>query len=174
MFGDTTTDLIAASIFVVLLIAACVFDLVKRRVPNWLVAVLAVGGLVYSVVGNAGLLASVAGLLLGLLIWIPSWLLRLLGAGDVKLFAASGAWLGPIGALEAAVWAGIIGGLLSLVWLLRYRGVQGTVLSLSALRVDPKGAIERDRDTFSPKALPYAIALAAGALIAAWFPRAMF
>ncbi len=174
MFDDTTTDLIAATFFVVLLIAACVIDLVRRRVPNWLVAMLAAGGLLYSLVGHAGLLASVAGLVLGLLIWIPSWLMRLLGAGDVKLFAATGAWLGPIGTLEAAVWAGIIGGLLSLVWLLRYRGVWGTVLSLSALRADPKGAIQRDRDAPSRKALPYAVALAAGALTAAWFPRVMF
>lgn len=128
----------------------------------------------YSALGHAGLLASVAGLLLGLLIWIPSWLLKLLGAGDVKLFAAAGAWLGPIGTLEAAVWAGLVGGFLSLVWLLRYRGVRGTVLSLSSMRVDPKGAIQRARETPSRKSLPFAVALAAGALTAAWFPRVMF
>lgn len=174
MSGDTPIELVAATFFVGLLIAACAVDLHRRRVPNWLVGMLAIGGLAYSAAGNLGLFASVAGLLIGLAIWIPSWVMRLLGAGDVKLFAAAGAWLGPIGTLEAAVWAGIVGGLLSLVWLLRYRGVRGTVLSLSVLRIDPKGAIQRDRDNPSRKALPYAVALAAGALIAAWFPRVLF
>jgi len=43
---------------------------------------------------SVGLLASLGGLVVGLLIWLPSWLFKLLGAGDVKMFAAAGAWLG--------------------------------------------------------------------------------
>lgn len=167
----------AGVVFISLLSAACWSDIVSRRVPNELVLLLAVGGMVYSISGGAwvhGLLSGLGGLVLGLLIWLPSWLMRLLGAGDVKLFAAAGAWLGPWGTLEAAVWAGLIGGLLSVVYMIRHRGVRGAVAALSALRIDPKGAIERERNDPARKSLPYTVALAAGAVIAAWFPRTMF
>jgi prepilin peptidase CpaA len=41
--------------------------------------------------------------------------LRGLGAGDVKLVAALGAWLGPMNALWLAVYATIAGGVLALI-----------------------------------------------------------
>lgn len=169
--------MVAGVVFFSLLFAACWSDIMSRRVPNELVLLLAVGGIIYSMSGGAwfhGLLSGFAGLALGLLIWLPSWLLRLLGAGDVKLFAAAGAWLGPWGTVEAAIWAGLIGGLLSVAYLLRHRGIRGVVFTISALRIDPKGAIQRERDDPTRKSLPYSVALAAGAVIAAWFPRIMF
>lgn len=167
----------AGVVFIALLFAACWSDVVRRRVPNVLVLVLAVLGIVYSVSDGVwfhGLLSGLGGLTLGLLIWLPSWVVRLLGGGDVKLFAAAGAWLGPWSTLEAAVWAGLLGGLLSLVWLLRHRGVRGAALSLAALRIDTKGVLQRQREDPTRKSLPYTVALAAGAVIAAWFPHTIF
>ena len=174
---ESVGDLAAAVLFISLLLAACWSDVASRRVPNALVLLLAVGGIVYSISAGGwidGLASGLGGLILGLLIWLPSWLVRLLGAGDVKLFAAAGAWLGPRSTLEAAVWAGLIGGLLSIVYLLRHRGIRGAVFSLSALRLDPKGAIQRERVDPARKSLPYSVALAGGAVIAAWFPRTIF
>ncbi|MEJ7810128.1 MAG: prepilin peptidase [Gemmatimonadaceae bacterium] len=177
MFGRAPADVVAAALFVLLLIAACASDVRTRRVPNPLVAVLATTGLLYSLASDPlipGLLFGLGGLLLGLAIWLPSWLLRLLGAGDVKLFAAAGAWLGPRATLQAAILAGVVGGVLSLVWMLRYRGARGLLLTLTTARYNPKGLVQPRPAESAPHHLPYTIALATGAIIVAWFPRILF
>ncbi len=52
-------------------------------------------GFVSSLPGALGLWKALAGLGLGLLIMLPLYMLRALGAGDVKLMAMVGAFLGP-------------------------------------------------------------------------------
>ncbi len=88
-------QMIGGVVFYGLLAVACAFDIRTRRIPNWLVSVLALSGIVVTVATaprlSVGLAASLGGLMVGLLIWLPSWLFRLLGAGDVKMFAAAGA-----------------------------------------------------------------------------------
>ena len=94
-----------------------------------------------------------------------------LGAGDVKMFAASGAWLGPMKALEGSVVAALIGAVLALLWMLKVRGVRNSLETLSIATSSPgvlsnaakQGGVERGT-------LPYGIAMAAGALWAAWLP----
>jgi Flp pilus assembly protein protease CpaA len=72
-------------------------DLWTRRVPNPLTMGLAATGVAYAVFGIGGLSigASLAGLALGLALMLPGHLLGATGAGDVKLFAAAGALIGP-------------------------------------------------------------------------------
>ena len=76
--------------------AACIFDLRTRRIPNALTLGGAVGACVYALAfhGVRGLTMSLAGWAAGLAIFLPFFLLRGLGAGDVKLMACLGAWLG--------------------------------------------------------------------------------
>src|SRR5947209_11249935 len=77
-------------------------DLRSRRIPNWLTLSAAVIGLGLNLAlgGAAGGLTAVLGLGLGLAMLLPFYLLRAVGAGDVKLLAALGALLGP----TALVW----------------------------------------------------------------------
>ena len=72
-------------------------DLRTRRVPNPLTMGLAAIGVVYAAFGIGGLSlgASLAGLALGLALMLPGHLIGATGAGDVKLFAAAGAFVGP-------------------------------------------------------------------------------
>jgi prepilin peptidase CpaA len=166
-----------AAVFTLLLGTACVYDVRTRKIPNWLVVALAISGLTYSVLaapGPRGLIPSVLGLLVGLAIWLPSWLFRLLGAGDVKLFAAACTWLGARGALEGAILAAFAGGVLALIWMLRYRGLRGSALTVWAASVHPKSLIQPVTGVSSAPALPYTVPLAIGAMVVAWFPRILF
>lgn len=177
LFAGPAWKLGEGAVFFGLLATICLSDIRTRRIPNKLVLVLAVCGLVVSAIGPsplAGLLAGVGGIAVGLAIWLPSWLFKLLGAGDVKMYAAASAWLGMRGSLEGAVFGAFAGGLMALVWMLRYRGMRGSALTLWAAGVHPKSLIQPIDDLSSAPALPYTVALAVGAGIAACFPHLLF
>ena len=67
-----------------------------RRIPNWLTFPAAALGLVAATAahGGPGTVSSAAGFLVGLALFFPLFFLKGLGAGDVKLMGALGAWLG--------------------------------------------------------------------------------
>jgi prepilin peptidase CpaA len=145
-----------------------------RRIPNRLVVVLAVTGLGYALASNAspwvGLLHGTAGVLTGFVLWLPFYAFHWLGAGDVKFFAAAGAWLGPMRAIEGALVAALVGGALALVWMVRAYGMTEMVAMTSLAVRSPKTVAIPPADAKSRRAIPYGVALAVGAMTAAWFP----
>ena len=78
-------------------IYASIVDYRERRVPNWLNAALALSGIVVGTAyfGWAGLGTSLVGMLVGFGVLIIPWAMHGMGAVDVKLMAAIGAWFGP-------------------------------------------------------------------------------
>jgi len=164
---------LAGIVFTAILVLAAIGDLRTRRIPNRLVATLAVLGLAFSVTQGpflGGALHGFEGLFVGLACWLPFYALGWLGAGDVKLFAAAGAWLGPMGALEGALIGAFAGAVLAVLWMLRSQGVRNAVQTLGmaagspGLLSKPAGG-EKGRST-----LPYGVAIAFGAICAAWIP----
>ena len=160
---------------VVIIMAAAVSDLRSRRVPNALTigaAVLAIA--FHGVVGGwSGLVLAVSGCLAGFVLFFPFFALGGLGAGDVKLLAAIGAWLGPM----AAVWTGLIGavagGIMAVV-VASTRGYAGTAFRNvgAMLRLWSIAGVQPVEGlTLTSKAsvrLPYAVPIAAGALVTLW------
>ncbi|MWJ26998.1 prepilin peptidase [Halomonas sp. ZH2S] len=93
-----------------LVMTATVCDLKHRKIPNMVVLTgAAVGLLLGALAGPGGILTAVFGLLVGLAVLIPGYLLGFTGAGDAKLMAAVGTFLGPLGAFQAAL-ASILAG----------------------------------------------------------------
>src|SRR4051812_18773227 len=78
------------------LIVAALIDGWQLKVPNWLTFPMVLSGLVYNTVafGWEGLLASVLGMIVGLALLMPAYAIGGMGAGDVKLLAGVGAWVG--------------------------------------------------------------------------------
>ncbi|MFM7843467.1 MAG: prepilin peptidase [Planctomycetota bacterium] len=85
--------------------AASIFDLRRRRIPNRLVVIAGLTGLIARglLQGGEGLLQSSLGLLAGAAWWWPFWYRRWVGAGDLKLLAAIGTWVGPATTLPVFV-----------------------------------------------------------------------
>jgi prepilin peptidase CpaA len=118
MFANSThywTVVLAA--LTPLVLWASWIDYKERRVPNYLNLAIAISGLVVQVIFNRGmgLLAGTEGLVLGLALLIVPWAMHMMGAGDVKLLAGIGAWVGPEMVLWSFLIGAVIGGLASLV-----------------------------------------------------------
>jgi prepilin peptidase CpaA len=109
----------------VLCLTAAISDFRSRRIPNWLVlcgiaAGLAINTFLYGF-GSPGLLSSVEGVGLALLIYGPLYAIRAMGAGDAKLMMAVGALVGPADWLRIFLITAILGGVIALV-LMALRG----------------------------------------------------
>jgi prepilin peptidase CpaA len=105
------------------LVEAAVIDGRCLRVPNWLTYHFAIGGLVFAFwKGGSPLLAwSFAGAGVGLLSLLPLYAIGGMGAGDVKLMAGMGAWIGPWLTLWAFLSTAMVGGLMGLA-MMAYSG----------------------------------------------------
>src|SRR5215510_10836941 len=92
-----------AALVAIFMALCALIDYRTKRIPNWLTMPAAILGLVYSGLapGGMGILWSLAGLAVGLSLLLLPWLLGGGGMGDVKMLAALGAWLGPLGILIA-------------------------------------------------------------------------
>ena len=97
---------------------AVLWDVRYRRIPNWLVFPLLVGGIGTSTVAQGwhGLEQSALGILLAAVAVGAFYCLGGMGMGDVKLCAAVGAWIGPAQLGLALVMTGFAGGVMALGW----------------------------------------------------------
>ncbi len=96
-----------------LLLLACAFDLAKRKIPNRLLALGLLVALVLHLMSGtpSALLSSyLAGFGVGLLMFLPLYLLGGMAAGDVKLMATVGAFCGPLAAVEISLATYVAGG----------------------------------------------------------------
>jgi prepilin peptidase CpaA len=90
-------------------------DLRRGAISNWINLIAIAGGLLYHSIhqGWLGVAISAGGAALGFAVFLVLYCLGGMGGGDVKLMAAFGALLGPVGILTAAVLASVIGGLMA-------------------------------------------------------------
>lgn len=92
-------------------------DLAERTIPNRFVAAGLLLALLAHLCAGSPAWTPLAGLATGLLLFLPMYLARGMGAGDIKLMAAVGAFAGPGLALQIALASCIAGGALSLGFL---------------------------------------------------------
>jgi prepilin peptidase CpaA len=155
-----------------MLVAAMWHDTAARRIPNTLVlwGSLTAIGLSLSPHG-IGLGSALAGGLVGFLGFLAIYLLRAVGAGDVKLAAATGLFVGYPDMLWVNLLILLAGGLLSITWAV-LSGQLGQTLhnlnsGLTQLWLIRQHGARTARTPFPVSAtrMPYALAIGAGTAV---------
>lgn len=168
-FGSFFIELEQAVLFLIV-VAAALADIKSRRIPNKLVFPGAVAAILYHAISpyGIGFASSMAGLAAGLLALLPLYMIRAMGAGDVKLMAMVGAYLGPMSAIGAVVTTLIVGGALAVAAAVRNRSAQRMLNNVRAMMTHALvGAatgtpVRADINAISAGKLPYGIAIAMG------------
>jgi prepilin peptidase CpaA len=154
---------------------ACATDLRSARIPNILTfgAILA-GVLFHALAPNgSGVAAAALGLVAGLLVFFPIFALGALGAGDVKLMAALGTWIGWQPVLTVALYGAVAGGVLAVV-LAMWRGyLRKALQNIGALVkywavVGIKPLPELTLEAGAGLRLPYAVPIMVGLVVTLW------
>jgi prepilin peptidase CpaA len=156
-------------------VVACVTDLRHRRIPNVLTfGAAGLALLFHGVVGGvSGLQSAVIGWLVGTALFLPFFLLRGMGGGDVKLMAALGAWLGPGDAFWLAIYASVAGGVMAVMVSLA-RGYLATALrNLRNLLtywflVGPRPMVSLTLDRSDAPRLAFAVPMLVGTMVTVW------
>jgi len=145
-------------------------DLVQHRISNVLTFGTFSAGLAthWTLSGPSGFMYALTGGAVGLACLLPFYLAKGMGAGDVKLMAAAGSFLGPFNALVASATTLIFGAVLAiaiLVW-----RIAGSRAATAAASAAPDGAGEPG-DTMAQirkERFPYAAAIGLGVMVALW------
>lgn len=173
-FTQSTASFVGGATFVGFLLAASVSDLRSRRIPNRLVVALALCGVAYGLVTQSpfvGLARASVGFALGFALWIPFYALRMLGAGDVKLFAAASCWLAPSQIFGASLVSALAGGVLSVVGLMLAHGVGLTTFRIVHAVREPRLLATSLPVPAGRRTLPYGLAMGVGLTVVGWFPH---
>lgn len=170
------SPLLSWCLLAAVLLLAVVSDIRRRRIPNQLVLYGLLMGLALQTIappgqgllqdGGLGLGAALMGGFAGLALFLPFYLLRVLGAGDVKLMSVVGVWLGASAVLQAGLWTMIAGGVLALMMALASGTLRQTLIN-SFVALSTRTAPHLDAPSRSARnmRLPYAVAIAVGSAV---------
>lgn len=171
---------LSLALLISLIASAVVLDVRRQRIPNKLVLVVLAAGFLTHLLGPAneggGLFSywpgalggkgAFLGVLMGLSLFLPLYAMGATGAGDVKLMAGIGAFMGPADTLAVGLVIFAIGGMLAvarMVWTGASRRVLGNLM-LMLLPVFHGGPRVFDPRTQSADRMPYVLAIACGLL----------
>lgn len=160
------------------LVVAAVIDGLERRVPNWLTFPMALSGIALAgwYAGPQGVGQSLLGLMAGLLWLMPVYAIGGMGAGDVKLLAALGAWTGWWMVSCAVIVGIIVGGIIAvamIAWsghvaqhVVNFMTISQEIVAIrNPVRLSEIAAERKPRMLL----LPYGVPLTIGALLCfAW------
>lgn len=162
------------SSFVVLaagLCAAVFTDVRSRRIPNWLTGSMMVAGIALGWSGISAVTPGQAalGIIAGLLLMMPGHIIGATGAGDVKLMAAVGAFVGPPLVLNAFLGTALAGGIFAVAVAARRGRLIATIEGTGQLVTAPSAARTEIEAPARANRFAYGPAIAVGSLLAVLF-----
>jgi len=157
------------SILVAALAAAAMIDVRERRIPNLLVAALALAGVVRAawLGGFEGLGASLGGTVAGVAFLYLQWCRGWMGAGDVKLLGAIGAFTGVLGAAYVLLLASVLGGVFAVLQLVRLPVAARAQVQRNVMALVATGSCELPEPSqlSRGRGVPFGVALALAAAL---------
>lgn len=150
-----------------MLFIAVITDIKKGMIYNWCTLTGALLGFILNFIqgGLPGLGNSVLGFFVGLgLLFIP-FALGGIGAGDVKLLAACGAFMGPIFAVKSFLFGAIFGALMGVGYTLFKKGSKG-IKEMALSIMSGMAFVQSFKGRKVKENLPYGVAVATGAILA--------
>lgn len=152
------------------MLLAVFYDWTSRKIPNRLVLAGAATAVLCQTLlpDGVGFLSCLAGLGLGLAALLPLYLLRTMGAGDVKLMAMVGAFLGSAQILGAVLGTLLAGFFLALVFAFKAQAIKRLLHNLriifigSYIQFASNKLPLADETYVSVGKMPYALAIALG------------
>ena len=179
-------EVVVQSLIVILLplilIAASWIDLKEHRIPNFLTLSALIAGVSLQLLlhGWEGLTYSLGGIAVGFLILIPFYIKGGMGAGDVKLMAVAGSFLGFKGALLAVGLTLFAGSIMGIFLLVVLGGVKAamhryytTLKHFFYTNNIDLSYIPPPSDEAAAVKFPYATAICVGTIAAMWY-QSMF
>jgi prepilin peptidase CpaA len=159
-------------LLLVLVVSAAIIDLAIRKIPNLLLLGGWIGalGLYCSAVAPAAAIGTaLGGALVGFALFLPLYVVRGMAAGDVKMMATVGLFLGPSDTLYACILTWCLGGAMALLiilftrrWAAAYTNLRGMLLPI-LLRMGPAAPGTAPVRT-SVGSMPYGLAIALSTL----------
>lgn len=153
------------------LAVAAYYDIRWRRIPNLLNVLIGLTGLLNQTWwgGWVGFKSAGLGAIAGGAIFLVLYLFKWMGAGDVKLVAAVGTWLGIERIFFGLYFTVLIGGMLALALLLRRRVVKRRRAGDQKAGAEVSVVIDGKESIASqPVTIPYGLAIVIGSLLAYW------
>jgi len=159
------------ALLLLLVSIAAVNDLATRRIPNRLLLAGLAGALALHLASaerGVLLLAALGGMLLGLAIFLPFYLVRGMAAGDVKMMAVVGFFTGPADTLQIAIVTWCVGGVMALLFVLLRSRLKLAFFNISQLLsgiVVPGSRLSGAAPAHSVGSMPYGVAIALGTIV---------
>lgn len=152
--------------------AAVVFDVRERRIPNWLVAIGMLIGILFhaSALEGGGVIFALSGLAVGIVALFPLYALGLMGAGDAKLMGMIGCFIGMAGVFGVIVASMAAGGALAIGMATCKRMLPQLLANIHLILIHRdvrkvEGVAAHHGAMPSVGKMPYAVAILAGTLI---------
>jgi prepilin peptidase CpaA len=168
-FPDPIFGWVFCLVLMALLVVAAYQDVRRMVVPKWITLPMLALGLLFNLVrgvwltGDAwglldGLLVSLGGFAAGFVMFLLMYVLGTCGGGDVKLFAAAGAWVGPLIVVYLLI------GTLACVVVMTFARVAGRLVTGRGLAT-PRPSGTPTRGTAKNRLLTYSLPLALSAAV---------
>jgi prepilin peptidase CpaA len=159
-----------------ILCVALVTDLQNRKIYNWLTFPAMLAGLVLNTAfgGLHGLQSSLIGLFVASLVFLAGFLMNAMGAGDVKLMAAVGAWLGWPYAFSAVVYVTLFGGIIAVVAAASNGSLKAMLKNVGWFMyglITPGGKAQAAFTESAAPPVAYGVSIALGAMLALFYPE---
>jgi len=171
-----TSDIYLSTFLAVILLIAVIYDIWVAKIPNVITFSGIITGIIYhgAAQGLSGVGFSIAGLLVGGGVFFPFYLLKGMGAGDIKLMGAVGALVDLRGIIPAIVFTALAGGVYAFALIFfNPRALKGLIFGTASMVKTLLLTGQLNLPTLFEKGekpqVRYGIAIAAGTLFSQWW-----